>query len=107
MSVRSRKVVGARGGDGPGDLGPLLRCSRGVARAQPSGVGVDLAGAAGLGVDEGERAHPRQVEFAGVDDLDAQHFMAGAERGERVSPGVGRVEPIAEDHDHRPPASDA
>src|SRR6185369_10209873 len=66
-----------------------------LAQLARAGVGLDLA--AGLGIDEGEHAHGRELELARVADLDGEHGVAGAQRPQRVKPVLRPAEVGDED----------
>ena len=83
---RQHHVVHARVTQELGDLAALLGRRGGEALAQLARAGVGLDLATGLGVDEGEHAHGRELELARVADLDGEHGVAGAQRAQRVEP---------------------
>ena len=86
-------------GDGGGDRRPLGAGGLGERRPEAGPGRVDRAGASGLGIDQGQNAHPGQFQFPGVDDLGHHQIVANAQPAQGRLP-AGPAQEVGDDHDH-------
>src|SRR5690606_12407876 len=79
------EVVGSGAAQGVAGAGALRGGGRGVAFADAAAED-DLVDGSGLGVGHLDEADVGEVEFAGVDDLDGEHLVAGGEAAQGPFP---------------------